>query len=391
MPLMNGGAYMAIETTSWDKLLSYLEDSPKENTWEAVLSELSKLGTPPDSATEDRAVKVLKSLSSHPRWQIRQEVAGILPNFSFAKVKDTLAQLRTDSTRWVKQSADASYKKLRVSSTIDKRDRKWDYAVTRIKKLKNKYPEITDDMRDDLLKLCVQTGELYFEEVASQALHQVKTLMFTLADAISTADTEFKKMKPLPKGIPEILQEIKTRKENLETLFDSLMNYAKPWEERFTTELAEDIMGKALDKAKATAANGNAKDIKWDIEYAPSLRLECDSNRLIEAMANLIVNALEAMPTGGTLNLSTKATAKGRVQFIVSDTGHGMTAEDFETNKRPGTTGKRKGKQPYWHSGFGLAYTAKAIELGHEGQIMLDTGKKSGTTLIVELPSIREA
>ena len=381
---------MATDKLDWNDFLSRLENLTDADIDIGLLEEFARLGTPPDSAIEDRAVIILNSLSNHQRWQIRQGVAEILFKFPFVKVKDTLTALRADSTRWVKQSADASYKKLRVSSTIDKRDRKWDYTVSNVKKLKNKYPDLNDDLQDDILKLCMKTGELYFEEVTSQALHQVNTLMFVLSDSVDALESNLKKIPKFSSEASESLTDIKRHKENLRTLFESLMQYARPWEGQVAMENAANIISDAVDAAKVTATNGKASNIQWNISCNESLRLECDRMRIADALKNLIVNSLEAMPTGGQLSVEAKATANGRLQFVITDAGCGMADDKFESNKRPGVTSKHQDTKSSWHSGLGLPYAVKVIELGHEGRIIHDAEITQGTRLIVEVPIVRE-
>lgn len=394
MPLKNATSVMGTEAlSSWDDVLSRVEGGSTDDGWRLTshaLQELSRLGIPADAGIEDRAVVALKSLSRHPRWQIRQAVVETLPNFQFSKVKEILEEMRLDPTRWVKESAEVARKKLRVSTTIDKRDRNYDYAVGLVRHLKRKYPEMTSEMMDDILKLSFKTGERYFEEVASQALHQVKTLIFSLADAVKDLEGNLKKVKRLPAGTLTSVRKIRSEKQNLKSLFDSLMNYARPWEGKFAMEDSARLMADAAERAKKLANDAHRKAIRWDVSYAQALRLVCDRERLVEALANLITNAMESMPHGGTVGLRIQPGSVGKVHFVVSDNGPGMSSEDLEMNKRPGATGKHTKGQKHWHSGLGLTYAVKVVELGHGGQIRLDKTTTAGTTLIVELPILRD-
>jgi len=383
---------MAIDGFSWDTVLGRLKSDQDGDNWQPIataLQELARLGIPTDSTTEEHTVGILRSLSTHPRWQIRQGVAEILPNFPYAKVKEIIDSLRADQTRWVSERAEWARKKLRVSATIDKRDRKYDYAVGLVRDLKRKYPEITNDMMDDVLRISFKTGERYFEEVASQALHQVQNLILSLSDAVECLESQIRETRRPPSGAMTSLRKIRDEKQNLESLFENLMQYARPWEGKFAVEDAESVMLGAASLAQKLARGINIKTIQWKSSYTPSLRLECDRDRLVEAIANIITNGIEAMPNGGVISLSTQPGPAAKVKFIITDTGPGMSPDALETNKRPGATGKRKKGQRYWHSGLGLTYAVKVIELGHGGQIRLAPKEEQGTTLVVELPALR--
>jgi signal transduction histidine kinase len=114
--------------------------------------------------------------------------------------------------------------------------------------------------------------------------------------------------------------------------------------------------------------------------------VKADATQLEQAFLNLILNASEAMPSGGTLTVtSRKATAKEspkgpHIAVEFKDTGEGMT----ETQRRRAfssvlATTKAKG------TGLGLAIVARIIET-HHGAIKIKSRPGAGTTITVLLP-----
>jgi len=100
------------------------------------------------------------------------------------------------------------------------------------------------------------------------------------------------------------------------------------------------------------------------------------------ALMNLCVNAVDAMPEGGTLTLRTRS-GDGRVRITVEDTGEGMDAEVLRRAMEPFFTTKPVGKG----TGLGLAQvfsTARA----HGGAFSLQSEVGRGTRAILELPSL---
>jgi len=106
--------------------------------------------------------------------------------------------------------------------------------------------------------------------------------------------------------------------------------------------------------------------------------LRADASQLRQALTNLIVNALEAMPGGGRLSVSTKQDGDF-VEIAVSDTGIGIPPGNHERLFAPFFTTKISG------TGLGLAVVSEVVE-NHRGSIGLESGVGSGATFRVRLP-----
>ena len=112
-----------------------------------------------------------------------------------------------------------------------------------------------------------------------------------------------------------------------------------------------------------------------------SLWALADAARVEEVIENLVLNALEAMETGGTLTIEAGQTAAGAPMFSVSDTGRGMSRSFIEQRLfRPFSTTKKTG------IGLGL-YTCREVIKASAGSIEVDSVEGAGTTFRVVLPS----
>jgi PAS domain S-box-containing protein len=111
-------------------------------------------------------------------------------------------------------------------------------------------------------------------------------------------------------------------------------------------------------------------------ESLPSI--QADDDQLWQAILNLIRNAIEAMPKGGTLTLSTTRSASG-VVLRVHDTGKGMTEQEREQIFKPFFSTKSGG------TGLGLPLTQQIIA-EHGGRIQCESQPGEGTTFVIELP-----
>ena len=127
---------------------------------------------------------------------------------------------------------------------------------------------------------------------------------------------------------------------------------------------------------------------KPDIEGKPiELRIEVqedlplimvDRHRIIQVLLNLIRNAVEAMPEGGTLTLRTRREPQA-VCLDVCDTGHGIPPERLEAIFEAFVTTKPTG------TGIGLALS-KAIVADHGAEITVQSQVGKGSTFSVRFP-----
>ena len=137
-----------------------------------------------------------------------------------------------------------------------------------------------------------------------------------------------------------------------------------------------------LFQAQFQAHGGNT--IQCDIELGRGLQpIAADPELLHRALSNLVLNAMDAMPDGGTLTLRTR-TDDGNITVEVSDTGSGLTPEECDRIFTPYYTSKKHG------TGLGLAIVQSVVS-DHGGRISIRSEPGKGTTFVIALPSNLEA
>ena len=114
-----------------------------------------------------------------------------------------------------------------------------------------------------------------------------------------------------------------------------------------------------------------------DVSGKP-MPMMADPELLHRALSNLVLNAIDAMPNGGTVTLA--AHPKGdSVELCVTDTGEGLTPEECERLFTPYYTTKQHG------TGLGLAIVQSVVS-DHRGTISVSSATGRGTTFTIDLP-----
>ncbi|MBS1808196.1 MAG: HAMP domain-containing protein [Acidobacteria bacterium] len=186
------------------------------------------------------------------------------------------------------------------------------------------------------------------------------------------------------KEATHILGLIKDEIARLNRLVSDFLSYGRPAKIKI-----KDIDSRALLEEVAglvhTQAEQQGVKIHLEVPADASAHFEADAEQIKTCFSNLVINAVQAMPQGGELNLvvtQPEPQTGSMIKFEVRDTGIGIEADPLEQIFEPYYSTKDTG------IGLGLPLTKKLIE-DHGGEIKVSSEKGKGTTFIVTLP--REA
>lgn len=109
----------------------------------------------------------------------------------------------------------------------------------------------------------------------------------------------------------------------------------------------------------------------------------CDIKQIQQTLIALIINAIEAMPKGGKINIETRSINKDKVEITIEDTGEGISRENLKKIFDPFFTTKEAAKS----TGLGL-FVAYGIIKEHKGTITVESKIEKGTKFSISLPLV---
>ncbi|UST52431.1 response regulator (plasmid) [Comamonadaceae bacterium OTU4NAUVB1] len=152
--------------------------------------------------------------------------------------------------------------------------------------------------------------------------------------------------------------------------------------QRLTME-ATDIQA-VLTSAHTLIGNALGPGISLTLQGTPGLWARTDPDQLELALLNLAVNARDAMPDGGSIEIDSCESADGRsVDVWLTDTGTGMSPEVLARATEPFFTTKERGKG----TGLGLAQVHGFVQQC-EGHLVIQSQPGQGTTVLISLPRV---
>ena len=168
----------------------------------------------------------------------------------------------------------------------------------------------------------------------------------------------------------------------MSTIIQDLLNFARiPGLHKERVQI-ETILKQILSFVEVRAKKQRVQVERYFTESIPPIA--ADKNRLEQALLNIIVNALDAMPDGGTLFVAAGTLTEDGKEFIrieFQDSGSGMSADEISKIFDPFFTTKPVGKG----TGLGLPVSYEIIR-SHEGEIRVTSKKGTGSTFQILLP-----
>lgn len=209
-------------------------------------------------------------------------------------------------------------------------------------------------------------------ELSSNIAHEIRNPLASLKGSI-----EMLKEDMIPQNQKKRLMEIALKEmERLNSIITDFLTYSRPTPAEFKRCELRSILDETMELLKHVEQNRGS--ISINKKYTGSLEVDADPQKMRQVFWNLGLNAIEAMPEGGELNVSTRSTNTA-VEITFKDSGIGIDDHDVEKIFYPFFTTKENG------TGLGLSIAYRIIE-EHAGSIIVKSSPGFGTTFEVILP-----
>jgi nitrogen fixation/metabolism regulation signal transduction histidine kinase len=222
-----------------------------------------------------------------------------------------------------------------------------------------------------------------WQTMAQQLAHEIKN---PLTPIKLSAERVLRRWRNQPEQIGEIIEDsmmaIIQETEGLTVLLNEFKTLAKPMEPSKSLtkigEAVEEVLG---------PYRGSYPEVSFNIEQVSNdITVKIDKLRFSQALANLVINAIDAMDGKGDIEIRTDSIKKREARFCrlsVRDTGKGISKHDGQNIFTPYFTTKETG------TGLGLPIVERIIN-DHGGSVWFNSAEGMGTTFYLDLPVSEE-
>jgi len=220
--------------------------------------------------------------------------------------------------------------------------------------------------------------------LAASVVHEINNPLAGILNYIRLMKKKLKK-EPVPgsetvKKFSEYLELVEGETERCSKIVSNLLAFSRRSELEFKRFNINELIEKCIILSKHKMDLQNIRVEKRLSSQIPEIM--GDFNQIQQCLINLIFNAIDAMPNGGTLTIEIIHDRKDAVvQIKVMDTGKGISPEDISRIYEPFFTTKAEGQG----LGLGLS-TVKGIIERHKGKISVKSELGRGTEFTIQLP-----
>jgi hypothetical protein len=208
-------------------------------------------------------------------------------------------------------------------------------------------------------------------EMAAGLAHEIKNPLAGIAGAIQVLGDTLPKEDDRRPVVEKVLEQVR----RIDGTVRDLLAYARPKAARLAPTDIHEVIGNALGVVTLfpTTRVNVVRHFQTGLPEAM-----VDGQQFGQVLSNLFINAVQAMPEGGTLTVTTSSDPSG-IQVSVRDTGTGIPKSKLTRIFDPFYTTKTRG------TGLGLPICRRVVE-AHHGSINVTSRQGQGSEFIIQLP-----
>ena len=329
-----------------------------------------------DEPLRTQIAEHLLRLSAHPKWEVRKAVAHALLFLRHDAFHAAIARIIDDENSWVREAA---RKTMRRRSEMNRGD----FAGN----------QRDDDVLELLTELEVRHGaraRRSAQKIADRlnlrfvraAYHEIIRVISPLDASLINLQRELGEVPGVPVRTSTHLRRAHERVRLLTEILDNLREFTTEVTGEFTNEEVLTLLKEAEELARGSIDLPAAGLIvRYNVDAG--LKVEAYRSRLLQALINIVANAIEACHGLGhqaELTISAASQPPSQVMISIADNGCGMGDEALRDCLLLYSSGKPSGM------GFGLPLAKKFIETDHQGRLSILSAKGKGTCVTITLP-----
>ncbi|MGB8492892.1 MAG: ATP-binding protein [Candidatus Acidiferrum sp.] len=242
------------------------------------------------------------------------------------------------------------------------------------------FNDMTKTLASQKEKLVQTERVAAWRELARRLAHELRNPLFPLQITVEN----LQRARQLgPQQFQEVFSEatatLKAELANLNTIVGRFSDFSKMPAPQFTRVNVNEVLRNAVRLFEPQFTAVGKPSIATEFFLSESLpEIDADPDLLHRAFQNLVLNALDAMPAGGTITLKSSDAGES-VCIEVADTGKGLTPEECSRLFTPYYTTKQLG------TGLGLAIVQSVVS-DHHGAISVSSEEGRGAAFRIDLP-----
>lgn len=367
------------------KVLADLESSWDAVPWIERRAVAGSLGEVlPQADQHDVGLRLFRLFADDPKWEVRKEIACLLPLLSDDEFAPLAAKLTEDSNGYVRKAAERSFNRRRRGVQEGGRRRGGIVQVF------SGLDAIAHMHGNRVAEKVRQLAEQLYDVMAGAAVHELRGILTPLKATAGKLRDEARRPSPNQTAIGNGLDTIAKRLDLLERFINDMRAYSEPVPvERRPARLKEvvtEACNIAIDHLRTSGCDLDR--IAASISVDSEITLPVARHYVVAAVRHVLTNAYEAVLAhedrvgSGRITLEACVVEGTEVRIVVEDNGVGISADDLRELLAfvPGRISK-KGNG----TGFGLPTAQRYVE-AHGGALVIESTENVGTTVSIILP-----
>ncbi|MGQ3684787.1 MAG: PAS domain S-box protein [Candidatus Loosdrechtia sp.] len=214
-------------------------------------------------------------------------------------------------------------------------------------------------------------------ELAAAIAHEIRNPLGAICNSVGILDAHLK----LTGQDKDLLEMIVGQSERLDRIISDFLTFAHPREPSFSLQNIREVIKNTVFLLEQDSRYTVHMEIK-EVYESVLPRVCIDPDLIHQALWNLLINSLDAMPNGGEIRIMVRKTTlflRDAVEIVLSDNGNGIPSQNLDKIFEPFYTTKSEG------TGLGLSVVQRIID-DHGGTVDVKSKENKGTTFFIKLP-----